>query len=63
LAFGGALLSEQKMTDSQKLLAEYANDGSDSRTPDIAVVIIARFPAVFTDRGCSDLEPKTVRFF
>jgi RNA polymerase sigma factor (sigma-70 family) len=30
LAFGGVLLSEQKMTDSQRLLAEYAKNGSES---------------------------------
>jgi RNA polymerase sigma factor (sigma-70 family) len=30
LAFGGALLSELKMTDSQRLLAEYAKNGSES---------------------------------
>jgi RNA polymerase sigma factor (sigma-70 family) len=29
-AYGGALLGEQKMTDSQKLLAEYARNGSES---------------------------------
>ena len=36
---------------------------AESRTPDIGGVIITRFRAFFINRGSSDLEPKTVRFF